>query len=74
MRLCNAGATLPGEMVSGSTQASCAACGEIFSPSRQWQRFCGALCRRNFHARLTPEALRKDLEELRKRVEELEKR
>jgi hypothetical protein len=56
----------------GSHEAVCAACGAPFKPRREWQKFCSTPCRQAYHAKLTPEALRRDLDELRKRVAELE--
>lgn len=51
-----------------SPEARCEACGRIFSPKREWQRFCTTPCRQAFHAKLTPEALRRDIDELRRQV------
>jgi hypothetical protein len=28
---------------------NCKNCGEIFTPSRQWQEFCGTKCRNGYH-------------------------
>lgn len=68
----SAGAPESARTPSGSQEAVCEACGAIFRPRRDWQRFCGAPCRKTYHAKLTPEALRRDLDELRRRVAALE--
>jgi len=44
----------------------------LFTPKRAWQRFCSPKCRKTFHASMTPEALRRELDDLKRRVAALE--
>jgi hypothetical protein len=46
----------------------------MFAPRRAWQKFCKTPCRKTFHASMTPEVLRREIDELKKRVAELEHR
>lgn len=50
---------------------ACQACSEAFKPARRWQRFCSPACRKSYNAKMTPEALRRDLDELREKVSKL---
>jgi hypothetical protein len=67
----SAGATETPEAGSGSLRA-CEACSAEFQAKREWQRFCSTPCRQAYHAKMTPEALRRDLDELRRREAKLE--
>jgi hypothetical protein len=43
---------MPPEMrqnASSEKPRTCDGCGEAYKPRRQWQRFCGPGCRRDFH-------------------------
>jgi protein-arginine kinase activator protein McsA len=68
----SAGATETPEAGPGSLRA-CEACSAEFQAKRDWQRFCSAPCRKAYHAKLTPEALRRDLDAALRRIEALER-
>lgn len=47
-------------------EVSCDGCGQPFAPKRRWQRFCKPGCRSTYHSSLTPEALRREIDELKR--------
>lgn len=57
---------------SSATQQRCDGCGGVFAPRRRWQRFCKPGCRSAFHTAMSPEALRRDIEDLKRRLAALE--
>ena len=59
--------------VDPSAMRKCRACPILFAPKRRWQEFCSDRCRKAFHASMTPEAIRRALDDLSARVTELEK-
>jgi protein-arginine kinase activator protein McsA len=46
-------------------QLTCETCSTLFTSKRHWQRFCSDKCRNDYHHRLTPESLRRDLDAMR---------
>ena len=64
-------ATQGAETHSGSLKP-CATCLRPFRPVREWQRFCCTRCRQTYHASMTPDALRRDLDDLKSRLKYLE--
>lgn len=60
------------QIEAGETR-KCRACPIIFTPKRRWQEFCSDRCRKTFHASMTPEAIRRTLDELSARLAETEK-
>jgi hypothetical protein len=55
-------------------QQPCLNCSALYTPSRKWQRFCGAECRKRYHlekarpdARLS--ALEREMKDLKRRLE-----
>lgn len=59
--------------VDASTTRKCRACPLIFTPKRRWQEFCSDRCRKTFHGSMTPEAIRRTLDELSARLVETDK-
>ncbi len=53
-------------------QKPCENCGKPFTPKRAWARFCHSDCRNAWHRSMTPEAMRRDLDELRARLAKIE--
>lgn len=51
---------------SPATQQACDGCGSPFTPKRRWQRFCKTTCRATYHLNLSPEALRREVDELKR--------
>lgn len=50
----------------------CAACQKPFAARRKWARFCSTNCRNEWHRSMTPEAMRRDIDELLRKVQALE--
>lgn len=49
----------------------CQVCPTLFVPKRHWAKFCSPKCRNDYHSKMAPEVLRKDLDALRETVAEL---
>lgn len=55
-------------------EIACPMDGTLFVPKRSWQKFCSDRCRNAYHGSMSPEALRRDLDELRRQVAALTQR
>ena len=66
MHLDSAQATQPAK-----DEPKCPVCRASFLARRKWQRFCSPKCRNEYHSSMTPEVLRRDIDELKRQVVEL---
>lgn len=55
----------------GAKEIACGTCRAPFRPKRGWQKFCSDACRNAFHHRLTPEAMRRELDQALAAAEQL---
>lgn len=58
----------------GAQEVACQTCGGLFKRKRHWQRFCRPECRNDYHAKMDPATMRRELDELKAEVRSLKAR